>query len=86
MPRVLFLGTPAFAVPSLDALARLASRGEIELALVVTQPDRPGHRGRMTEPAVKRRASEIGLEVLQPKRLDRDSIAALIAQQAGLEG
>lgn len=68
-PRTAFLGTPEFAVPSLDALSRLAEAGEIEIAAVVTQPDRPGHRGRLAVPAVKRRALELGLPVFQPERL-----------------
>lgn len=81
MRRVLFLGTPEFAVPSLDALARLVSRLEIVLVGVVTQPDRPGHRGRLTAPPVKERARELGLEVWQPPRLGRDALATLIAQR-----
>jgi len=79
--RLVFLGTPAFAVPSLDALSRLASRGEAEVVAVVTQPDRPGHRGRVTAPPVKERAAALGLEVLQPARLDRDAVAALVARR-----
>ncbi|MDE3111483.1 MAG: methionyl-tRNA formyltransferase [Chloroflexota bacterium] len=65
----MFLGTPAFAVPSLDALARLRDRGEIDLVGVVTRPDRPGHRGRITAPPVKERAVALGIPVLQPARL-----------------
>ena len=76
--RVVFLGTPAFAVPSLDALARLAARGEIELAGVVTQPDRRGDRGRVAVPAVKERASALGLPVWQPEKLSRDAIATVL--------
>ena len=81
MRRIVFLGTPAFAVPSLDALARLAARGDIEIAGVVTQPDRPGHRGRITPPPVKERAQALGLEVLQPARLDREAVAALMTRR-----
>ena len=65
--RTLFLGTPAFAVPSLDALASLDG---VVLVGVVTQPDRAGHRGRVTAPPVKERALALGLPVLQPGRLD----------------
>ena len=72
--RAIFLGTPEFAVPSLDALARLS---DIEIVQVVTRPDRPGHRGRITAPPVKERASALGLRVAQPSRLDRDAVAAL---------
>jgi len=69
-----FLGTPAFAVPSLDALAALAARDDIDLVGVVTQPDRPGDRGRVEASEVKRRATELGLTVLQPVLLNGDAV------------
>jgi methionyl-tRNA formyltransferase len=63
--RVLFFGTPRFAVPSLEALAT-----RHEVVAVVTQPDRPAGRGRRpTPPPVAVRARELGLRVLQPERL-----------------
>lgn len=68
--RVVFLGTPAFAVPSLTALAR-----RHEVALVLTQPDRPKGRGRaLAEPPVKELARSLGLPVLQPERLDEQAL------------
>ena len=76
--RVVFLGTPRFAVPSLEALLRLRDAGEIDVVAVVTQPDRPGNRGRITPPPVKERAHEAGLRVLQPPRLGRDAVASLV--------
>ena len=75
--RVVFLGTPLFAVPSLDALGRLAERGVLEIAAVVTQPDRRGDRGRIAVPPVKERALALSLPVLQPGRFERASIAEL---------
>jgi methionyl-tRNA formyltransferase len=61
--RAVFMGTPAFAVPSLEAAARGA-----ELVLVVTQPDRPAGRGRhLHPPPVKERAQALGVEVAQPE-------------------
>lgn len=64
--RLIFFGTPDFAVPTLEALA---AAGE-EVAAVVTQPDRPKGRGqRPTPPPVKVRAHALGLPVLQPMRL-----------------
>ena len=64
--RIVFFGTPAFAVPTLDAL--LASRHPV--AAVVTQPDRPRGRGQQVVDApVKARAVAAGLPVLQPHRL-----------------
>jgi methionyl-tRNA formyltransferase len=63
--RILFYGTPAFALPTLDAL-----RHTHEVITVVTQPDRPAHRGqRLTPPPVKERALAAGIPVLQPARL-----------------
>ncbi len=64
--RIAFFGTPAFAVPTLDAL--LASHHPV--VAVVTQPDRPRGRGqRLTDGPVKARALAAGLPVLQPDRL-----------------
>lgn len=64
--RVVFFGTPDFAVPTLDAL--LASRATV--AAVVTQPDRPRTRSHSTllPSPVKQRALESGIPVLQPDR------------------
>lgn len=65
MARVVFMGTPEFAVPTLQALDR-----HHEVAGVVTQPDRPAGRGRKLLPSpVKEFAVERGLEVLQPRSL-----------------
>lgn len=63
--RVIFLGTPAFAVPSLVALVRATA-----LVAVVTQPDRPAGRGRrLTPPPVASAARQMGLRLLQPESL-----------------
>ncbi len=63
--RVVFLGTPPFAVPSLEA-ALAAS----DVQAVVTRPDRPKGRGLRVEPsAVAAAAAQYGLEVLQPPSL-----------------
>jgi methionyl-tRNA formyltransferase len=63
--RTVFFGTPRWAVPSLEAL--LAS--DIEVAAVVTNPDRPAGRGMEVRPSpVKERALRAGLEVVQPQR------------------
>jgi methionyl-tRNA formyltransferase len=73
--RVAFLGTPAFAVPSLE---RLVEAGH-DVALVVTQPDRPAGRGRApSPPPVKVAAERLGLPVRQPERL-RDDLDVLRA-------
>ena len=63
--RIVFFGTPEFAVPSLEALAR-----EHEIALVVAQPDRPAGRGmKLHVPPVIVRARELGLPVAQPAKI-----------------
>ena len=63
--RVLFYGTPEFALPTLEALLR-----HHQVVAVVTQPDRPARRGqRLAAPPVKVRAAAAGVPVLQPARL-----------------
>ncbi len=62
MARVIFLGSPAFAVPSLEALAA----AELAPGLVVTQPARPSGRGKKLAPTPVREAAErLGLPVLE---------------------
>jgi len=74
--RVIFFGTPEFAVPSLDALRR----GGHDIAAVVTQPDRPHgrSRSRLVAPPVKEAALAAGIEVLQPERPVGDLFAATL--------
>ncbi len=63
-------------MPSLHALCRAGHR----VQLVVTQPDRPGHRLRLAPPAVKLAAEELGLEVFQPEKIRApESVARLAA-------
>lgn len=65
--RLIFLGTPEFAVPSLRALHASSH----EVLLVVAQPDRPAGRGmKMQKPAVAEAAIELGLPLVQPPKLD----------------
>ena len=74
--RLVFAGTPAFAVPALDAL-RAAGH---DIAAVYSQPDRPAGRGRtLTASAVTARARELGLLVKQPERFTPEAIAELAA-------
>jgi methionyl-tRNA formyltransferase len=73
--RVVFLGTPEFALPSLRALG--ASRYEI--SAVFTQPDRPAGRGQKpSPPPVKRFALEHGIPVHQPARIRSDESRTLL--------
>src|SRR5438309_6308827 len=77
--RALFLGTPEFAVRSLEALDRLRESGVVQVIGVVTQPDRPASRGVLREPAVKGAAVAMGLPVRQAARLDDKEVAAILA-------
>jgi len=80
--RIVFFGTPAFAVPSLRAIAQTTH----PIVGVVTQPDRPRGRGQRVPPSpVKAAAIELGLTVLQPPRLkDAAADAELAALRADL--
>lgn len=74
MVRIVFFGSPDFAVPS---LRRLVDDG-YEIAAVVTQPDRPAGRGlSLTPPPVKVLAVEAGLPVLQPESLRGEVVGRL---------
>ena len=75
--RVVFMGTPAFAVPPLEALARAGH----ELVAVVAQPDRPAGRGQaLREPATKAWARARGVPVLQPEKVRDGRLAAELAR------
>ena len=64
--RIIFMGTPEFAVESLDALVKAGCT----IVGVITAPDKPAGRGmKMNESAVKKYAVEHGLKVLQPEKL-----------------
>jgi methionyl-tRNA formyltransferase len=77
-PRALrlgFAGTPRFAIPALDALARSRHR----LLAVFTQPDRPAGRGQsLHQSPVKQRAAELRLAVHQPASFKTDETAGLL--------
>jgi methionyl-tRNA formyltransferase len=73
--RIVFLGTPEFAVPSLE---RAVEAGH-QVAAVVTQPDRPKGRGqRLAAPPVKGTALRLGLAVHQPERIRTPEAIALL--------
>ena len=63
--RIVFMGTPDFAVPSLEILFRHG----YEIPAVITAPDKPGGRQGLQESAVKKFARENGIRVLQPEKL-----------------
>jgi methionyl-tRNA formyltransferase len=72
--RAAFMGSPDFAVPSLNAVYRAC-----DLQLVICQPDKPAGRGRrLKPPAVKEAAQSLGVDVLQPHKLKDGSVAATL--------
>ncbi|MGN7201456.1 methionyl-tRNA formyltransferase [Arthrobacter sp. SAFR-044] len=76
--RVLFAGTPAVAVPSLDALVNAG----FNVVAVLTRPDAPIGRKRVLTPSpVAQRAAELGIEVIHAARVDADAIAGISAVQ-----
>jgi methionyl-tRNA formyltransferase len=77
--RVVYCGTPEFAVPTLEAL--VASRHTV--AGVITIPDRPQGRGLKRAPsAIKKRALELGLPLRQPERLDDPGLFSFLREEA----
>src|SRR3546814_4556765 len=81
--RIIFMGTPEFAVASLAALLDAGN----DIVAVVTAPDKPAGRGqKLHQSAVKEYALAQGIPVLQPEKLrNTDFLAALRALQADLQ-
>lgn len=74
--RIMFMGTPSFAVPCLQALV-----GHYEIVAVVTQPDRPARRGRrLVASAVKNAALAYDLPLMQPESLRQEEVIAEIRE------
>ena len=74
--RVVFMGSPEFAVPSLRALVEAGHT----VVLAVCQPDKPaGRGGRLQAPPVKVAAEALGIEVFQPERLRDEAVQAKLA-------
>lgn len=80
--RIVFMGTPSFAVPSLHALVEAG----YEIVAVVTQPDRPkGRKKVLTAPPVKEAALALNIPVLQPEKLRaKEAVEALAAYEPDL--
>ena len=77
--RIVFLGTPAWAVPSLEAL----HEGPFDVTAVVTNPDKPAGRGMLPHaPPVKEAAERLGLEVHQPASAKTPEFASWLRSQA----
>lgn len=81
--RIVFMGTPEFAVASLDALVKAGC----QIVGVITAPDKPGGRGmQMQQTAVKKYAVENNLHVLQPEKLKNpEFLEALKSLKADLQ-
>jgi methionyl-tRNA formyltransferase len=78
--RIVFCGTPEFAVPS---LRKLLQEPGIAIEAVITQPDRPRGRGRkLTASPVKEAALAAGLHVYQPEKIKSDSAAQFFHKTA----
>jgi methionyl-tRNA formyltransferase len=78
--RIVFCGTPEFAVPS---LRRLAERPEFSIEAVITQPDRPRGRGQLVSSSpVKEAALDIGLHVYQPETIKSGSAQEFLKRVA----
>src|SRR4249920_3201588 len=79
-PRIIFMGSPEFAVASLDALVKAG----LNIIAVITAPDRPAGRGMQpAETAVKKYAREANLRILQPEKLKNP---AFLNELNGLHG
>lgn len=75
--RIVFFGTPDFAVPTLEAV-----NAAHELMLVVAQADKPAGRGmRMQPPAVAVRARELGLNLVQPAKIRTQEFIEMVGQR-----
>jgi methionyl-tRNA formyltransferase len=78
-PEIIFMGTPDFAVPALEALVA----NDHHVQAVVTQPDRPkGRSGKPVPSPVKKAAEGLGIEVLQPKRVSDESFCRIIQRKS----
>ena len=73
--KIIFMGTPDFAVPSLIKL----SQSKFKPQLVITQPDRPkGRKKRLTPPPIKICAESLGIKTLQPTDVNDDETMHII--------
>ena len=77
--KILFMGTPDFALFSLKSLVEYSKKSDIEICGVITQPDKPKGRGyALMPPPVKQFALEAGLSVYQPETLKDEAFMELL--------
>jgi methionyl-tRNA formyltransferase len=80
-PQIAFFGSPAFALPVLEAI-----RAQFRVVLVVTQPSKPAGRGlKLTPPAVAARALDLGLPLEQPVKLRNNEAFASALKDCGAD-
>ena len=78
--KILFMGTPDFALFSLKSLVEYSKKSDMEICGVITQPDKPKGRGyALMPPPVKQYALEIGLDVYQPETLKDAAFLELLS-------
>ena len=78
-PRVIFMGTPEFAVPSFAAIYKAG----YNVLSVITQPDRPKGRGRkVISPPVKEEALKYGIPIIQPENLNDGGVLSIIKEMS----
>lgn len=84
--RIVFMGSPAFVIPVLEAAERTAAGQGGSVVAVYAAPDRPSGRGRAVQPSqVKRHAEAMGIPVLTPTRMtNADETARFVALKADL--
>lgn len=75
MKKVIFMGTPDFAVASLN---EIANDENFEIPLVITRTDKKRNRGKLLPTPVKERALELGLEVITPKSINTEEVITKI--------
>lgn len=73
--RIVFMGTPDFSVPSLE---KLYTSSEIEIKLVITQPDKPRGRGQKLAATPIKKGLELGLETLETANVNQKDIVEKI--------
>lgn len=74
--KILFLGTPEFAATILDILIK---KGKQEVIAAVTNPDKPGRRGKQIQiPAVKKKAQELDIPVYQPQNVNSTNFQGIV--------
>ncbi|MEA3304485.1 MAG: methionyl-tRNA formyltransferase [Patescibacteria group bacterium] len=81
VPRIIFMGTPAFAVPSLEALKKLSDAGKIDLVAVVTTPDKKvGRKQQLQATPVKEYALTMGVKIVETNKVSDPRIVEKLTE------